>query len=588
MNWIPDSLTVLSEQAVPLLRVLAVFGWGSLLTFGLLRQMAGDALDSVETILLAISGWMFVWVLAALAGLLLDRWLEFGPGWAVFAFALAGLLLLPGWKRHPAPFGRFSPLAAALLAAFLLSLFTRLAFLRGLLVPSYFDGAIHYQLSQNLLNHFDRFPWELTPSPVSGYYHIGFHLLTAATAFLTRIDPAQTILLLGQVILAVLPFPVFLFVRRETGSNLAAFFAFLLAGWGWNMPIHALNWGKYPALSSLLALQFALGLAFLAVRPLPRRERWSLLALAGAAAFAAVLMHTRSLVFMGLAGVSFLAAHFWQQQRTKISLLLLLVLLIELVWAGMYLESRPTLRFVFDPYLRAGLWMTLLVAALLPFALRHFLRLTVTGLLLLLFLLVILFLPVPGAEGQTLLDRPFVQMTLYLPLSLLGGLGLAGLWKQPFPAWQRWAAVAAAFTALFVSAAREHPFAASSCCILLRADDAVAFEWIETHLADDAHILIAGDVLDVLENQPEPELHAVDGGIWITPLTGRQVSLEHRWIDFADPDTVADLCARGITHVYVGSGPERFDLASLDSRPDWFELSLALPGARVYFLQSCP
>ena len=34
---------------------------------------------------------------------------------------------------------------------------------------------------------------------------------------------------------------------------------------------------------------------------------------------------------------------------------------------------------------------------------------------------------VPGYFNLTLLDRPFVEMTLYLPLSLIGGLGLAGL-----------------------------------------------------------------------------------------------------------------------------------------------------------------
>ncbi len=144
------------------------------------------------------------------------------------------------------------------------------------------------------------------------------------------------------------------------------------------MPIHALNWGKYPALSSLLALQFALGLAFLAARHLPRRERWSLLALAGAAAFAAVLMHTRSLVFMGLAGVSFLAAHFWQQQRTKISLLLLLVLLIEAGLGGdvsriapnaaVRLRPLPARRAVDDA---AGGRAAALCPAAFPAARRH-------------------------------------------------------------------------------------------------------------------------------------------------------------------------------------------------------------------------
>src|SRR4030095_6560668 len=41
-----------------------------------------------------------------------------------------------------------------------------------------------------------------------------------------------------------------------------------------------------------------------------------------------------------------------------------------------------------------------------------------------------LFIPVKGIPGYidlTLLDRPFIEMILFLPLSFLGGLGLAGL-----------------------------------------------------------------------------------------------------------------------------------------------------------------
>ena len=73
----------------------------------------------------------------------------------------------------------------------------------------------------------------------------------------------------------------------------------------------------------------------------------------------------------------------------------------------------------------------MIVVILSPFALDKFPRGVYFSILFIFSVLVALFIPIevwlPGLENQTLLDRPFVEMVLYLPLSLLGGLGLAGL-----------------------------------------------------------------------------------------------------------------------------------------------------------------
>ncbi len=72
-----------------------------------------------------------------------------------------------------------------------------------------------------------------------------------------------------------------------------------------------------------------------------------------------------------------------------------------------YIESRSILTLVFDPYLRAGLWVSLLVAALSPFAFRRFEQLSLTSLLALFLLLVCLVLPLPGESFQTPLVPAF-------------------------------------------------------------------------------------------------------------------------------------------------------------------------------------
>lgn len=589
MSWIPDSLTVLSEQWNGLLRLLALFGGGGLLTFGLLRRMLQEHLDTTETFLLALAGWPLWWIVSAFLGFFIARHLELGPGWAVFLLSIFGLFLISGWKKIPAPFGRFSWLPLAFGLAVLVSLFTRLVFLADVLLPSYFDGALHYQISQHLLTHFGQWPWETASPLVNGYYHVGFHLLTASAAFVTNLEVGQVILILGQVTLAVMPFPVFLATRRETGSTLAAFFTLILAGWGWNMPAHALNWGKYPALAGLLALQFALAAAFTATRVAhPPRRKAALLALFITATVVSGLMHTRSLVVVFIFVFGYFASMFWEKLPGKFKWATLALFIVALAGLVIYIESRSILNLAFDPYLRAGLWMTLLAAALSPFALRRFARLAMTCLLVMFLLLVSLLLPLPGEPFQTPLDRPFVQMILYLPLALLGGLGLAGLRAESFRGWQVALVTVAVFSAVFVSIGREYPFSASACCTLFKTDDAVAFEWMEENLPDDAHLLIAGNTLNVFDIQNPAGLRGADGGVWIAPLTGRRVSMEHLGLDFSAEETLDSLCQRDITHIYIGGAPERFNAAGLQARPEWYAQQLTLPGAQVFKILGCP
>ncbi len=588
MPWISDALAVLASQGNALLRLLALFSIGGLLTFGLLRRMLQERLDSTETFLLALAGWPLWWVLSAFLGFFIARHLDFGPGWTTFLLSISGLLFLPGWKNIPAPFGRFSWLLLMSGLLFILALFTRLAFLADLLVPSYFDGAFHYQISQHLLTHFGQWPWDASHPLVNGYYHIGFHLLTASAAFVTNLETVQVILILGQVMLAVMPFPVFLLTKHETGSPLAAFFAFSLAGWGWNMPAHALNWGKYPALAGLLALQFALMIAFMAARKDSRRIKISWLALFLLGGVVSGLMHTRSLVVIFVFIFSFFAAGFLKNLPGRFKWSMVAFLLAGLGGLVIYIESRSILTLVFDPYLRAGLWVSLLVAALSPFAFRRFEQLSLTSLLALFLLLVCLVLPLPGESFQTPLDRPFVQMTLYLPLALLGGLGLAGQRAESFRGWQTGLATVAVFSALFVSIAREYSFAPSPCCTLFKDHDAVAFDWMDKHLPKDAHILIAGNTLNVFDIENPAELRGTDAGIWIPLLIGRQVSMEHLGVDFNVEETLNHLCERNVTHIYLGGSPERFNAMGLQARPGWYARQLSLPEAQVFEIIGCP
>jgi hypothetical protein len=592
MVLITNALSALTTQGFALLRLLAVFTVGALLTFGLLRRGLKDYLSPAETFVLALAGWPLFWLFSALPAFFINRALDLGPNWAVFLLTIFGLLLVYSWKKLDAPFGKPGWLLFVLALVFCLSLFTRLAFLADLVVPSYFDGALHYAISQNLLTQFGTWPWQGAAAPLDGYYHLGFHLLTAVFAAFWGMKINQVILLLGQILLAVIPFPVFFMLQRETESAPAAFFALFLAGWGWSMPAYALNWGKYPALAGLLALQFVLALAYFATRPgLPTKNKLFLTGLLLAGIIFSALMHTRTLIVLALVFLSYLAASYWaklENQRTSFTLLALIV--AGLFGLVVYLQSRDILKLVFDPYLRVNTWwLTGLVIVLGPFAFKQSARLALTSLLTLSLLLVCLLIPVPLDAFQTLLDRPFVQMLLYLPLAWLGGLGLAGLLGmfRDHPK-GKFLLTVAAFGLVLIQMALNYNFSPSACCILFKPDDAVALEMLKQNLPEAAQVLIAGNTLNVFDIENPSEQHGSDGGIWITPLTGRKTLVRHFSTDFGARATLSDVCEHGISYIYVGGTQESFSLDQLQAQPEQYAVWLSLPGAHLFQVVSCP
>jgi len=354
------------------------------------------------------------------------------------------------------------------------------------------------------------------------------------------------------------------------------------------MPVHALDWGKYPALAGLLALQFVLALALFGPRVAPDlRSRLAFGLGLGAAIGIAGVFHSRAVIVIGLAVASYWAAGGWERCPRVVKWLVLTSVLGGLGGLVAYLQSREALNLVFEPYLKTGLWMTLLVAALSPLAFRSQARVAFSSLLSIILLLACLLIPLPTDTFQTLLDRPFVQMTLYLPLALLGGLGLAGLRSESFKGWQVALATVAVFSAVLIHIGRDYPFSPSPCCLQFKADDAVAMDWMKEHLPPEAQILIAGNDLVVFDTAQPTGQRGSDGGVWITPLLGFRTITRHYGIDFSAAATFDALCELGVTHIYLGGTRESFNLAGLQARPDWYAWQFSLPGARLFRITGC-
>jgi hypothetical protein len=579
-----NGISVLKEEWKLVIAILVfVFTGASLISF-LLRKLIPDRLTSIEYFSLGLAGWL---IPASLVSLL---WYFTGFNWIAWILPIAWVLyvllrLKP--DLEPASVSRSLFLALAVLV----SVFLRLVYVAKALFPLYFDSAQHYSVIKNIMQQ--NAAWMLNWLNAA-YYHLGFHFLSALFASVLDVGATRVMLVLGQVILALIPFSVFFLVKYISRSSVAGGLAVVLSAFGWYMPAHAVDWGKYPALMSVGMISFVLSLAYLVWQhkdTLTGRKRGLLYILLGVSALLTVFAHSRSLIFLGIVIFVWFISTWWQKLSPRwMSFVFVLVVLITLAEV-VYVQSQSILTLLVDPYLQKGYLVTGFVVFLSIFAWMVYPRLTFVSVLTMAFLLGSVFVPVtfiPGYRDLTLLDRPFVEMVLFLPLSLLGGLGTAGMEQklQGRFAWSRLVSVFAVGV-LLVNAFVVYDLYPSDCCVIVGNDDVVAMDWVANQLPVDARIGIASTALKVMPSEtPEGDVGA-DAGIWITPMTGRLTIPLPNGLEFGQQATPENLCELKIGYLYVGEKGQPFSVEKIASRPEWYRPLLSMPKTRVYEVVGC-
>ena len=306
----------------------------------------------------------------------------------------------------------------AAISLFLL-LFLRLAFLKYLLLPGYSDSPVHYQIVESFLHPENPAVSQLSFETIfQHYYHFGFHSLVAWLSLVSGISPTNAISLIGQFFLVIAPLSLFYFFITFIHNPKGAFFAALLAAIGWHMPAFAVNWGKFPALTAL-ALFPAL-VAFIA-QVLSKKQKTKNIFILSVLIISITLIHTRILIILALA----LAAH----------------ITVEKIHADTKLSPARSLIYTFlaiailSPFLvlmqyfYAQRLILGMVAILLPFAFYEHSRISLKVIIYIAFLWLLALLPDLGID-LVLLNRQFLEMILYIPLSLLGGIGLIAFFKR--------------------------------------------------------------------------------------------------------------------------------------------------------------
>ena len=482
---------------------------------------------------------------------------------------------------------------------FAISVILRLAFVTETFVPPYFDSVEHFRLVKELVTALESSTFLMTiPKLTPAYYHLGFHLLASLLAFGLHTDPINVVLVLGQVILAAIPIPVFFLIRNETKNDTAAFFGTILAGFGWYMPGFAVNWGKYPALAGLLAFEFVFCVAYFTSKQ--KRNRVFSVVILILSVLISVLFHSRTLVVILISFTSWIIANHLSNLSKKFQYLVLGIFLTGILILGILIQREPLLNLALDPYLEDGIWVTLVVVILSLFAFMKFPKGSFFNVLFVVFTLPTLFISIgdwlPGFENQSLLDRPFVEMVLYLPLSLLGGLGLAGLFqfiqKIQFIPEKIYPYARVLTTILFLGFAvlmpiKSYNFYPSDCCNFVGYDDTIAFDWLSRNTALDARILIPSAQMNVLPSGPSATPVGTDAGIWIPPLTNRVTTFAAFDIDFSSESTLDQLCQEQVDYIYVGGTEQSFNATQLQAETTWYDAALSLPKTKLYKLIGC-
>lgn len=582
---IQDSLTVIVGQARIVFGVLLCMVLSQGLVGSALKLLFGRQLTSTDRLTLGLGGWILPISILSLL------WIFLGGASALTVLLLLLILTLLPARLQPDPEPASPRIAVSLVTFVLLSILLRLVFVSKAVLPSYFDSAQHYSLIRNILLN------ETILPAGSAYYHAGFHMLTAFIVTVLNVDIAETMLILGQMVLAVMPVGLFFLVRHATRSLPAAFLAAILSALGWYMPAHAVNWGKYPALMSLGLISFVLSIAYVLYKnhQALSAQKWvtaySVLALG---VVITVITHSRALVILAMVCVAWVGATRWQGLTRSWRITLVIIVLSFLALAMLSLQQQGMLTLLFDPYIQKGIWITAPVLLLSVFAWWEYPQCALTCLFFVSLLLGGLFVPVqiPGYGPLTLLDRPLVEMILYLPLSLLGGLGWAGLEKLlPRTSFQRISIRGILFLLssglVVVHAFATYRFYPSECCVIAGNSDLTAIHWMDSHLPPEARIGISVTELEVVPSNDIEGYVGGDAGIWITPLIDRVTALLLYSSDFGAQPVWESLCQNRISHLYVGALGQSFDSTGLGSHPEWYRAVLSISGVRLYEVVGC-
>jgi len=572
LNILLDGISILNTYKVGIIVFfIAIFGFGLLA----IKYIATEELDSGVVLLSSFSLGSIVLSIVSYALILLSHFwpsvLHIGS-FAILIFAIF-ILITKFWS------GEFKAIYNTQLimagTALLLLLVARLAFLKYIILPPYSDSPIHYQIVQGFLHPELSGDSKLSLGTIfTNYYHFGFHGLAAWLAAITNIEAANIISLLGQLFLVIAPISI-LFLTYITTKNLnGALFAGLLTATGWLMPAFAVNWGKFPALNSLAVVPSVIGYVGLYLHKDTKKPIATFFVLAFLVGI--VLIHTRIVICLFLAGIGYFLSgklRITDEPGYSQSIRLSLFYIISL-W--------PLSELLLNFYVKFPVLVILLI--LLPFAFKVYPRLS-AGIFFYTFGLWLIMLGsnLLNKNSQTLLDRQFLEIMLYIPFSTLGGAGLAGLLKSiPSTGILRWSAITLLAGCIMLNFLYNNSLYPNPCCDYFKEGDRLALLWLQENSSE--HSLV---IISTFDNNGK--IVGTDAGIWIYPLNRQATNKLPFNTNWEALDGWEKVCNTGAeeTYIYMGGRQYSFVDAQL-MQAKWIKQVYKAGETVIYQVSECP
>ena len=435
-----------------------------------------------------------------------------------------------------------------LLLIFFLTLAIRLIMVRDLATPAWVDS-VHHALITRLILSAGAYPssylpyWDFAPTA----YHPGFHGITAVYTWLSSLSLDQSLLILGQVLNALMVFPVYLLAKSFTKQASIGLIAALMTGLITPMPAYYTSWGRYTELAGLLILPAAFVLVKLFIATQNSRAKYWLILLGGITTGGLFLVHYRVIFFLGCLILLYIvvyslgnkSAPFNRPMRVLSDVLILALAGILLVSPWLFqtvkntvLPIISTIRSGSIPLFQDFSWayltsamgkQTLVLAGLgLVWGMvrrERFAYLSISWVVLLFFIANLAALSLPGGN---LVNNTSVEIMLFIPISILGGYFIDQIissWRSLLPKLITIpvTGIIIVIVALFAYlGGRQLISIINPVTVLTRQTDLPALDWIDQNITKDETIVINPF------NWGYGLYAGNDGGYWISPLTGRQ------------------------------------------------------------------
>lgn len=421
---------------LPLFAILFLPGWLLLELAGLRSQFDGweNAALSAGLSLALLPLLMLLTTLLQLPWRTTGLWIA-----VAILFALLGTVLL--WRRTRIKLRLPTATSLALGIVLLLSVGVRVVMVRDMTAPAWVDS-VHHALLGRLVAEAGVYPASYEPyfELETTRYHPGFHVSLAALMLLSGEDPAQALLILGQVLNMLAVLSAYLFTTTLTKDKRAGVAAALAVGLFSPMPAYFTSWGRYSQLAGMLILPVPVALWRRWIeRTEPANPGWAYPLLTSLAMGGLFMVHYRVAAFAGLlllpdwlaslprhrkpafrfalsAGMLFLLFTFpWLIPMLTRTLLPAThapvaanaVFMGDFPWGNLTANHGKYLLYLAGAALPIALWLRQRIALLLP---------VWVGLMLLLANLSFLGLP-----GGNLVNNTSVAISLYLPVAVLAG-----------------------------------------------------------------------------------------------------------------------------------------------------------------------